>query len=70
MMMWHSGHGWGWYGVIVNVPTMAAFWGAVLTAIVLATVWPQRRKPTTGPGAQGVPPEPKACRRHTFPATN
>ncbi|KPN45984.1 hypothetical protein AN933_26865 [Mycobacterium intracellulare subsp. chimaera] len=35
-MMWCSGYGWGWLGVIVNVPTMVAFWGAVVTASVLA----------------------------------
>lgn len=35
-MTWFGGHGWGWCGLIFNGLAMAVFWGAVVTAIVLA----------------------------------
>jgi hypothetical protein len=36
MATWYTGHGWGWCSVMVNIPAMVLFWGAVLTAMVLA----------------------------------
>jgi uncharacterized membrane protein len=35
-MMWFGGNGWGSCGLIVNALAMAVFWGAVLTASLLA----------------------------------
>lgn len=35
-MTWFGGDGWGWCGSVFNAFATAVFWGAVLTAIVLA----------------------------------
>lgn len=36
MTTWHSGHGWGWCTLMVNIPAPVLLWGAVVTAMVLA----------------------------------
>ncbi len=61
MTTWYSG-GWGWCGLVVNVPVMVLLWGAVLTAMVLAVrfAFRQRSDPPapTGTGsawAEGAP---------------
>jgi len=35
MMMWYAGNGWGWAGWILMAVGMVAFWGLVITALVL-----------------------------------
>ena len=35
-MTWFGGDGWGWCGSAFNVFATALFWGAVITAILLA----------------------------------
>jgi hypothetical protein len=36
MTTWYGGHGWGWCGVLVNVPATVLLWGAIVAATVLA----------------------------------
>jgi hypothetical protein len=60
MTTWYSGHGWGWCGVIVNIPTMVLFWGFVITAMVFAVRMAVRR-PSDPPTPTGTGyPGPKA----------
>jgi uncharacterized membrane protein len=35
-MTWFGGDGWGWCGSVFNAFATAVFWGAALTAILLA----------------------------------
>ena len=53
MTPWHSGNGWGWCSMAVNIPAMVLLWVAVFTAIVLA-VRLGRRRPSDPPVPTGA----------------
>lgn len=43
MTTWYGGHGWGWCGMMLNIPAMVLLWGAAVAAVVMATRLAVRR---------------------------
>ena len=53
MTTWYSWHGWGWCGVMVNIPVMVLLWGALVAAIILA-LRSAARRPSDPPARAGT----------------
>lgn len=72
MTTWFSGHGWGWCGLMVNLPATVLLWGAVLTATALAARFAAKgpSDPSAPRGTGQAPPHGTAAVRVARGATD